>query len=228
VLGAETEANVVADPRSFVLPDGRLDFALLLREFAEFWVEHGDLLTTDVVYHEVAPQLVLMGHLHRVVNGGGYTGREYGVGRGRIDLLVRWPYSDTAGKRCWQREALELEMLRNERPTRSPRAWPSSTATSTGSASTPAYSSSSTGGPRPPRSPNAPNSRRPPARPAARSPSRAPEGGFHSLAPTTFSPTRWYDGRASASGVGRCHSARPSQPRARPGSRVPVNCHAHS
>jgi hypothetical protein len=112
VLGSETEANVVADPRAFVLADGRLDFGLLLHEFADFWREHGDVLTTDVVYHEVAPQLVLMGYLHRVVNGGGYIGREYGVGRGRIDLLVRWPYSDAAGKRCWQREALELKVRR--------------------------------------------------------------------------------------------------------------------
>jgi hypothetical protein len=112
VLGAETEANVVADPRAFVLADGRLDFDLLLREFAEFWREHGDVLTIDVVYHEVAPQLVLMGYLHRVVNGGGYIGREYGVGRGRIDLLVRWPYTDAAGKRAWQREALELKVRR--------------------------------------------------------------------------------------------------------------------
>ncbi len=112
VLGAEAEANVVADPRAFVLPDGRLDFPLLLREFSAFWVEHGDILTTDVVYHEVAPQLVMMGFLHRVVNGGGYVSRECGIGRGRIDLLVRWPHTDADGKRRWQREALELKVWR--------------------------------------------------------------------------------------------------------------------
>jgi hypothetical protein len=48
VLGTETETNVVADPRSFVLIDGRLDFAKLLHEFAEFWCEHGDVLTEGV------------------------------------------------------------------------------------------------------------------------------------------------------------------------------------
>jgi hypothetical protein len=114
VLGAETEANVVADPRSFVLPDGRLDFTKLLREFAEFWCEHGDVLAEGVVYHEVAPQLVLMGYLHRIVNGGGHVTPEYGVGRGRIDVLIRWPYTDAAGKRCWQREALELKVRRKD------------------------------------------------------------------------------------------------------------------
>ncbi len=35
-----------------------------------------------------------MGYLHRIVNGGGYIDREYGVGRGRIDLLIRWPHTD--------------------------------------------------------------------------------------------------------------------------------------
>ncbi|WP_322748388.1 MULTISPECIES: ATP-binding protein [unclassified Frankia] len=110
VLTSQVEANVVADPRSFVRSDGRFDFQMLLREFAEFWIEHGDVLTSTEHYHEVAPQLVLMGFLQRVVNGGGYVEREYGVGAGRIDLLVQWPYTDQGGKRRWQREALELKV----------------------------------------------------------------------------------------------------------------------
>jgi hypothetical protein len=112
VLGTEAEENVVADPRSFVLPDGQLDVAMLLREFAEFWREHGDVLAQGGVYHEVAPQLVLMGYLQRIVNGGGYIAREYGIGRGRIDLLVRWPYQTADGKRAWQQQALELKLWR--------------------------------------------------------------------------------------------------------------------
>ena len=116
VLGTDTEINVVADPRSFVLDDGRLNFDLLLREFAEFWGEHGDVLTEGVIYHEVAPQLVLMGYLHRIVNGGGHVCREYGIGRGRIDLLIRWPYRDAFGKQRWQREAIELKVWRNGEP----------------------------------------------------------------------------------------------------------------
>ena len=112
VLTANVEANVVADPRSFVLPDGRLDFDMLMREFAAFWREHADILTSGTVYHEVAPQLVLMGFLQRVVNGGGYVGREYGVGRGRIDLMVRWPYTAPNGRRAWQQEAIELKVWR--------------------------------------------------------------------------------------------------------------------
>jgi hypothetical protein len=116
VLGDKTEENVVADPRSFVRPDGRLDFAMLLREFAAFWREHSEILTSGTVYHEVAPQLVLMGYLQRIVNGGGYVEREYGIGRGRIDLLVRWPHQGEDGKRAWQREALELKVWRDGEP----------------------------------------------------------------------------------------------------------------
>jgi hypothetical protein len=111
VLAGAAESQVLAEPKSFVLPDGRLDFERLLREFAEFWREHGEVLTAGASYHEVAPQLVLMAFLQRVINGGGYVAREYGAGRGRIDLLVRWPYQER-GQRQWQRHALELKVWR--------------------------------------------------------------------------------------------------------------------
>jgi hypothetical protein len=112
VLADSVEDRIVTDPRSFVLPDGRLDFGKLLREFADFWREHGDVLAAHMPYHEVAPQLVLMAYLQRVVNGGGYVDREYGVGMKRIDLLVRWPHTGPNGKRAEQREALELKVWR--------------------------------------------------------------------------------------------------------------------
>lgn len=112
VLGSRTEDAVVVDPRSFVLPDGRLDHQRVLAEFAEFWCQHGEVLTAGDYYHEAAPQLVIMAFLHRVVNGGGYIDREYGVGRGRVDLLIRWPYPDADGARRWQREAIELKVWR--------------------------------------------------------------------------------------------------------------------
>ena len=58
--------------------------------FAPRWCEHGEVLVRGLPYREVAPQLVLMAFLQHVVNAGRYVEREYGVGRGRIDLLVRW------------------------------------------------------------------------------------------------------------------------------------------
>lgn len=116
VLSTAAEVRVTDEPRSFVLPDGTLDFDRVLRDFAAWWREHGEFLAGAMPYPEVAPQLVLMAYLQRVVNGGGYIDREYGVGRGRIDLLVRWPYRDEQGQRAVQREALELKVWRQGRP----------------------------------------------------------------------------------------------------------------
>jgi hypothetical protein len=112
VLGAGTETIITASPRRFGLPDGRLNLKLVLTEFAAFWQEHADILVRGYAYHEVAPQLVFMAYLQRIVNGGGFIDREYGVGRGRIDLLVRKPYTDTAGQPAMQREAIELKVWR--------------------------------------------------------------------------------------------------------------------
>ncbi len=69
--------------------------------FTRFWGENGEILASGRRYPEAAPQLVLMGFLQRVVNGGGYVEREYGIGRGRIDLLVRWPHTMPNGRRHW-------------------------------------------------------------------------------------------------------------------------------
>ncbi|MEU5883483.1 ATP-binding protein [Spirillospora sp. NPDC047279] len=116
VLGQRTEEHVQADPRSFVTADGRLDFARLLTEFVAFWKLHGEILAKGETYHEVACQLVFMGFLHRVINGGGYIDREYGVGRGRIDIVVRRPCALPGGERAWQWEAIELKVRHPGRP----------------------------------------------------------------------------------------------------------------
>jgi hypothetical protein len=119
VLGTTVEANIPAALKGrFVLPDGRLDMDALIRAFAEFWRENGEVLTGSLIYHEVAPQLVLMAFLQRIVNGGGFIDREYGLGRRRIDLLIRWPYEpdEKEGQRQWQREAVELKVWRDKKP----------------------------------------------------------------------------------------------------------------
>ncbi|MBK8257546.1 MAG: AAA family ATPase [Polyangiaceae bacterium] len=116
VLAGAVEANVTDEPRAFVLPDGRLAFRRLLRAFTRFWREHGDALLGATPYHEVAPQLVFMAFLQRIVNGGGYVDREYGVGRGRVDLLVRWPYRLANGRMAVQRRAIEIKVWRPQSP----------------------------------------------------------------------------------------------------------------
>jgi hypothetical protein len=70
--------------------DGRLDAERLCEAFLEFWRQHGEPLLGTAAYHEIAPHLVLMAFLHRVVNGDGSVEREYAIGRGRMDLCVRY------------------------------------------------------------------------------------------------------------------------------------------
>lgn len=109
VLASGVQDQVMAEPRSFVMSDGRFNMSKMLEEFADFWRTNGDILVDGMLYHEVAPQLVMMAFLQRVVNGGGYVTREYGVGRGRIDLLVRWKYGNLGAARE-QVEAIELKV----------------------------------------------------------------------------------------------------------------------
>ncbi|WP_207755407.1 ATP-binding protein [Nonomuraea cypriaca] len=112
VLGDPSEQYVMADPRSFVLPDGRFDLDRLLEEFVVFWREHGEVLIRQEGYHEAACQIILMAFLHRLVNGGGQLDREYAAGTKRLDVLVRWPYTGPDGERLMQREAMELKVWR--------------------------------------------------------------------------------------------------------------------
>lgn len=112
VLTERAADSIRIIPGNFLLPDGRLDFRKLLEQFAAFWRENGEILVRGESYHEVAPQLVFMAYLQRVVNGGGHVEREYGIGRGRIDLLVTKPCTGTDGQPALQREVIELKVRR--------------------------------------------------------------------------------------------------------------------
>ena len=78
-------AQIVVGTTSWVANDrsgsGELDTDALLQAFLAFWRQHGEPLLSSAVYHEIAPHLVLMAFLHRVVNGGGILEREYAIGR---------------------------------------------------------------------------------------------------------------------------------------------------
>lgn len=56
--------------------------------------------------------MLLQAFLQRIVNGGGYIDREYGLGRKRTDLLIRKPLTDYYGGPV-QRVVMELKILRN-------------------------------------------------------------------------------------------------------------------
>jgi hypothetical protein len=69
---------------------GELDTERLLHSFMDFWLQHGEALLKSASYPEIAPHLVLMAFLHRVINGGGTLEREYAIGRDRMDLCLRY------------------------------------------------------------------------------------------------------------------------------------------
>ena len=85
-LAQETAWYVAADGA-----DGGLLVDKLLAAFQAFFREHSEHWVARFSYQEAGPQLLLQAFLQRVVNGGGRIEREYGLGRGRTDLLIVWP-----------------------------------------------------------------------------------------------------------------------------------------
>ena len=116
VLAERATPSIVFDRPSFVDAQGKLDIEAILSEFAIWWKRHAAVMLKGHVYHEVAAQIVFMAWLHRVVNGGGIIDREYGVGRGRIDLLIRWPLPGAKNSSQWQQEAIELKVWAEGEP----------------------------------------------------------------------------------------------------------------
>ena len=86
---------------------GELNKLALLDAFLLFWRQHGQPLLRNVSYHEIAPHIVLMAFLHRVVNGKGSMEREYAIGSDRMDLCLRYG-AVTLG--------IELKVWREGRP----------------------------------------------------------------------------------------------------------------
>jgi hypothetical protein len=105
-LASTARASLPQIPVTWLTPGGRLDKEQLLASFLDFWRQHGEPLLRTAPYHEVAPHLVMMAFLHRVVNGGSIE-REYAIGSGRMDLCLRF-----AGETL----AIELKVWRPGRP----------------------------------------------------------------------------------------------------------------
>ena len=93
---------------------GRLDMDKLLSAFRTFFGEHSEhWLGRFSEYPEAGPQLILQAYLQRVVNSGGRIEREYGLGRGRTDLLVLWPREAGQPSERWERFVVECKVLRD-------------------------------------------------------------------------------------------------------------------
>jgi hypothetical protein len=88
----------------YLRPDGSLEVGKLLGAWQVFWRKDGNLAAEGFGYREAGPHLMLMAFLQRVVNGGGRVEREYGLGRGALDLMI-----------CWRedRHAIEVKLRRD-------------------------------------------------------------------------------------------------------------------
>ncbi|MFO1422736.1 MAG: AAA-like domain-containing protein [Candidatus Competibacteraceae bacterium] len=89
-LAFTSQASLPQIAPTWLNPDSSLNPERLLTAFLQFWRQHGQPLLGSAPYHEIAPHLVLMAFLHRVVNGGGTLEREYAIGWGRMDLCLRY------------------------------------------------------------------------------------------------------------------------------------------
>ena len=113
-LGYVLQDSLDIQPAWYVDDDGALNMAKLLTAFRTFFREHADHWLDHLGdYREAGPQLILQAYLQRVVNGGGRIEREYGLGRGRTDLLVLWPREPEQPSDLWQRIVLECKVLRD-------------------------------------------------------------------------------------------------------------------
>jgi len=103
-LTYDQQHQIANEPAWYVRADGSLDMGKLLADWQVFWREDGYLSADGFRYREAGPHLMLMAFLQRVVNGGGTIVREYGLGRGALDLLVEWR---------GQRHAIEVKLRRD-------------------------------------------------------------------------------------------------------------------
>jgi type II secretory pathway predicted ATPase ExeA len=90
VLTVTPMASLPRIAPTWLTPEGELNIDALLAAFLKFWRQHGEPLLGSTGYHEIAPHIVLMAFLHRVINGGGTLEREYAIGSDRMDLCLRY------------------------------------------------------------------------------------------------------------------------------------------
>ena len=106
-----TQTMMTQQPQWYQNADGSINMEKLLLDFQQFFRENSDAWIGKFDYAEAGPQLLLQCFLQRIVNGGGYIDREYGLGRKRTDLLIRKPLTDGYGSPV-QRIVLELKIRR--------------------------------------------------------------------------------------------------------------------
>lgn len=107
------QQTLVQQSAWYLNPDNSINMEKLLLDFQDFFRQNADSWIERFDYKESGPQLLLQAFLQRVVNGGGYIDREYGLGRGRTDLLITKPLAEGYGGPV-QRIVMELKIKRGE------------------------------------------------------------------------------------------------------------------
>lgn len=105
------QQSLLQQPVWYKNADGSINTDRLIKDFQQYWRENSEWWTGRFDYAEAGPQLMLQCYLQRIINGGGYIVREYGLGRGRTDLLIIQPLTEQYGGPV-QRIVLELKMQR--------------------------------------------------------------------------------------------------------------------
>ena len=104
-----TQTGITQEPQWYQNADNSINMKKLLLDFQQFFRQNADAWIGRFDYAEAGPQLLLQAFLQRIINGGGYIDREYGLGRKRTDLLIRKPLTDKYGGPV-QRIVLELKI----------------------------------------------------------------------------------------------------------------------
>lgn len=110
-LTISTQEQLPQNPSWYMNPDNSINMKRLLLDFQQFFRQNSDSWIGKFDYVEAGPQLLLQAFLQRIVNGGGYIDREYGLGHRRTDLLIRKPLTGGYGGPI-QRVVLELKIKR--------------------------------------------------------------------------------------------------------------------
>ena len=106
-LTAATQGDLPQQTAWYVDGENGLNAPKLLAAFQDFFRQHSEHWLNRFDYEEAGAQLLLQAFLQRIANGGGRVVREYGLGRGRTDMLLTWPR-----KTGEQRIVIECKILR--------------------------------------------------------------------------------------------------------------------
>lgn len=106
------QQTLLEQPIWYMNPDNSINISKLLKDFQRFYRENAESWDKHFDYREAGPQLLLQAFLQRIVNGGGYIDREYGLGQKRTDILIRKPLTEQYGGPV-QKIVLELKIKYN-------------------------------------------------------------------------------------------------------------------